>query len=796
MLNVVSQKFYNQLRNGEDFSLNLSDYTTNLYGTVQGRYKAIFEVEVFWYSQADTANQFVFSGNKITRLYGSFLTDQWSIGDTCIISATGGGNDGTRTVTNVTPLELTLNGAAFITHTSDLALLTGATELTGIDFKYGLIENSESTNFLSKIDGSTQGFTASGVGVAGATTEIAATAKGMVNSWKHGSASFAYVSTTANRRKYRIEHEFIMLPYYLDGDQDNIEDLVPIEVFEPGKALKYVFDFRAAITTTNPSTYKGGVYDGEPGVNFWLNGTQVPNIFSISNVSFTNTEDNGSVDSLQSNKRTKVVFDVDASSAVFSSSSKFIVQHSYLPAQADYRGGAAASRTLEENFLFESKLQTVGAAAVDATIMDGIFAVLVSTSKIRVTLYVDYSSSQQAMLDDTKNYLISITTGLPTTYVDSLAVNLKVNYDLYTEDTDGAALFGVEDFNILQHSEQDDPDDTEAGHTSIGAYVEDKVLSRFKFWLDLDESALIKQLAMRVVAYNPSTGDFFELQSTTLDMANFVVSSGVQQIYVDQTRGFLLVDDSIFNYVFIEPTELVGSKQYYQVKWAFAFNWEDYRALLEANGIFFDNTKLNNGLNYLTSNYSDLNGYDIRLFIESTVNDGSVDTEFRAISPVIKVFEYDTDENDTPDYSTLKEFRNEAGDLIGSNILTNERTTVKITFQNDIEDIGTLDWGKILLEEYRNGGLFRIHEISTRELRASNNPLIPLDGEDYCIMTLVSPRVVTLECRIDNNLIEKGRQYHISGRFAETPIPTPPDTKYFEEGDAFVFEDGSAYEFE
>jgi len=44
-INVISRKFYNQLDNGSDYTLNTSTFTNFIKGNSGGRYKAIHDIE-------------------------------------------------------------------------------------------------------------------------------------------------------------------------------------------------------------------------------------------------------------------------------------------------------------------------------------------------------------------------------------------------------------------------------------------------------------------------------------------------------------------------------------------------------------------------------------------------------------------------------------------------------------------------------------------------------------------------------------------------------------------------------
>jgi hypothetical protein len=166
--NLIEQKFYNQFNNGDNYNLNTSDYTTNLNGAVGENIKVIQKVKVSWLSSTSAINEFSINGNTLTQQNGDFTQDGFVLGDIIDIWDTSVPSAivQDRTIVSISALQIEFDGASAGTNTYTDAKVYGKTFLKSLVFKYGLIENNEGTNFISKIDTVAENrFYASGIGV-------------------------------------------------------------------------------------------------------------------------------------------------------------------------------------------------------------------------------------------------------------------------------------------------------------------------------------------------------------------------------------------------------------------------------------------------------------------------------------------------------------------------------------------------------------------------------------------------------------------------------------------------------
>lgn len=805
-IKVISRKFYNQLDNGEDFTLNTSTFTNFLKGNSGGKYKAIHDIGVDWFSTASQVGTTIINGftftataDTITRDQGSWIDDGFKLGDTIKAVTTSATNDGTYTVSNITDTVLTCSGAGFTNQVDGDAIVVGFTTLNDVEFQYGLIENGEQINFNSKIDGNLQKYRLEGVSA----TPTAMNPVGIQKTWQNGSVEVSNgagnpinitngaLNYSATHPSFLIEHEFILFPTYLDGEIDNVVDGNPPELWATDKCLKYVFGIFMAATLSDPNSFHYGQDELLLGNTGWIDETYNGNAanFTINSISYADSLGNPADGILRSGiTDVTVVVDTDLT---INTSTKFALTHFLLPDEDQYKGASVQSSTLEENFLFENFVTQFGATDPDGDILKNVVGTVVSASQGSITFRVQYDSVDETQKIRSGNHCF-----LGLLIQDASTANtqmmLKLSADemvasAFGNDETGLITFG--DFNLYQHPEDDDtPTD---GHTSVQAYVEDKLLSTFTFELENDE-AVVDKVTARLVAYNSTDDIFFDIQKEEYDFTIYPQVGGIQQINLDTTRAFKLADGSDFNKVNCTIVSSGAKDTTYEFNWAFAFDWADYKSLVSANTAFYDNTELNNGLNQDSSHYSlNVTNWGVYLFYDFAMNSNGNITTYRQISPELDVKFYDEYIGTNP-WTVVKQLTNQAGTSTNNNILDTENTKISFAFTSSLGDVGSDYQAVIRLEEYQNGGLKNQWEISSYKQRlVDGNPLIPITG-NFATITKSPVDTLTVEAQIDKDLINLGRQYQISARIW---LGTG-ETYIFEDSINYEFEDGTDYDFE
>ena len=812
-INVISRKFYNQLDNGSDYTLNTSTFTNFIKGNSGGRYKAIHDIGVEWFSTATQIyngtsytiiNGFTFTAtaDTITRDSGSWISDGFKLGDTIKAVTTSATNDGSFTISNITDSVITCSGAGFSNQVDGDAIVVGFTTLNDVEFQFGLIENSESINFNSKVDGNVQKYRLQGV----SGTPTAMDAVGIQKTWQNGSVEVSTgagnpinitngaLNYSATHTSFLIEHEFILFPTYLDGEIDNMVNGNPPELWATDKCLKYVFSIYMAATLSDPNSFHYGQDELLLGNTGWIDETYNGNAanFSINSISYADISGNPSSGIIRSGATdVTVVVDTDLT---INTSTKFALTHFLLPDEDQYKGASVQSSTLEENFLFENFVSQFGATDPDGDIIKNVVGTVVSASQGSITFRVQYDSADELDKIRAGNYCF-LGLLIQDASTSNTQMMLKLGVDEMVASAigdDESGLISFADFNLYQHPEDDGV--VTDGSTSVQGYVEDKLLSSFSFELENGE-AVVDKVTARLVAYNSNTGDFFDIQKEEYDFTVYPAVGGIQQINLDTTRAFKLAAGSDFNKVECSITSSGAKDTTYTFNWAFSFDWADYKALASANTAFYDSSLLNNGLNQNSSHYSmNVANWGVYLFFDFDMNSNGNITTYRQISPELDVSNYN-EYIGTNIWSVSKQLTNQAGTSTNNNILDTENTKISFAFTSSLGDVGTDYQAVIRLEEYQNGGLKNIWEISSYKDRlVRGNPLIPLSGETYAKVTKSPVDTLTVEAEIDKDLINLGRQYQVSSRIWTASALA--ETYIFEDGVNYEFEDSTDYDFE
>lgn len=783
----LSAKYYSQFANGEDFSLDTSNVSTFLIGNVGDKVRCETEFTISWFSQSSVSSPFDIVGavgqNEITRTSGSFLNDGFAVGDQVIGYTTSGGSSGspdiftTRNVTYVDDNLLIVDGAALTSTSYTDMYIYGVSTLTGVIYEYGIIGNNESTNFLSKIDGSLQKYTVSGL-TAGSGSPTTATAVGTVQSWVNGQVTVEHLGKSSNDtiQQIRVIHDFIILPYYVDGEVANLSTIVPPTLFN-GSGLKHVFQFTARNVVTNNNDNKIALIDQNQGTVNWFNNslTTNTNIFTVDSINYEDTNTSNSVSGLQADRQTNVEVVITRSSGSFLTSDDTVLFVSALRSATDYAGN---SDDFESNFLFESAVAKPSDSAVSGTIITDYDIAVNSTSQITVKFKVEYSAAQTALLTTFDSFLIAFSSDVATmTNATSDRVQLICGVGNYVKSSDVPDLIQIAaDSNFMEFFPHYADYYTEQGFSDAKAWVEDGYVfapGNKLFSLNLNPSTPFTQVTIqsckfKVAAYNPTTSDFFPIQTYDFDLSQAVLGQNgagatCQQINVNTTRNYDLLATDQFNMVLFqnEPGGTTANENY-RVAVGFKFNWEEWISLPGANAIFYDSSEPNNGLNKDTARYSLNNGFYIVCCYDITVNDGFVSTDYRFRSPLLDVNDYDEDGSSYPRWDctiTLKD-QAAANDTNGL-ILANQNTHVEAVFnRNSLNSVSGL-YGVIRLDD-ENGNEYTIRELSSL-LPAKLSELTPESGQTG-VKIVDDGTNVTLTCEIDYTKITQGENYKVSAR--------------------------------
>jgi hypothetical protein len=776
-IQIQSSKFFTQLLNGEDFSLNTAEFYGQLTGNVGDLIKTEQTVRVSWTAESDGVNAFeIQPSNNVFRQSGNFLQDEFSVGDSVsfydmtvpavpvLIF--------TRNILSISVDTIVLDGAAFVGELGSYldAKIFGLTSLDGVRHAYGLIENNEPTNYISKIStGATQLHSASGVTTASPAFVPMIPTPG-VQSWiDDGNIQVKFDSTLTIvddfAQVFVVEHIFRILPYYLDGQFTNLQTLVPPALYASGNSLKYVMDLKFSQTLSSLDT-KSVVLDTVNGLTGWFNENAIGFFqnYTLTSITYTDTASAQTVPEIDSQLQTEVTIVINSANATFIASTPFVVLLSYLPPLAQYSNN---NNTVKENFLFESIYQVTGAGAKAESIISDLVGTFDNASQITITFKTDYTTAQSLVIGN-GDYLIDVTIKAPANLnaSENDQVAILCDSNVFDFDPDVENLMFMSEFQFYPH----DVNEFDLGFDDYKGWIEDGVFLKTEFSLNTDEPAEVTQLKVHVSAYNSTTGGRFDLDSYNFDLSNSVVIGSTQQINIAATRGFRLKTASQFNKANITTTNTstVGliNVQEYLLELGFKLNFEEWIAQLDADPIFYDIAQQNDGFNKKLSNYF-ANGYTPKVIVEAVVEDATdVPTTYTFLSQDLEVYDYDKDGSEPPAWTPNKIELFDINDNPIFEVLNNDFTKVKATFTPETGTPPVVARWAIIRLVQEGGSINTIYELSSMRASATNNPLIPLNGEFFAKITNTGT-VIEVECMINPLFLPSpSASYHISGRLS------------------------------
>ncbi len=159
---ITSREFRSKYYNGSDFTANMSDVNDNLAGSIMEEKQGTFLVTLNLRADAQFNLPFTIKTNNatITRSVGSF-NDILKIGDTCSMTWAGGTTTFDIVSINSSGTILTYGnvaGDALIDFADDTAFIICTSDLPDLILNYGIVDNAATTEFVSFIDGTTQGW--------------------------------------------------------------------------------------------------------------------------------------------------------------------------------------------------------------------------------------------------------------------------------------------------------------------------------------------------------------------------------------------------------------------------------------------------------------------------------------------------------------------------------------------------------------------------------------------------------------------------------------------------------------
>jgi hypothetical protein len=788
-INVVARetKFFNEFKNDVGFSANLSDFTLNLTGLTMENVKMTTYVEVNWNAavsandpwSADTVT------GKVSKTVGTWQSDGFTIGDIC-----DWGQNGivvaNLTIDTITPDGLTfyytLNSGA-ITDTNNAGLI-GMTPLTASVFKFGILGNTEPFNIKSKVSGNDQGYYGTDIGfdTGGGvrdTNFVTMIRLGTPQDWQTGTMKVRFVDNPATDvQRFEIEHEFTIPPWYLDGQLTNLENNLLPTLFTGTNTLKYAFAPGFRIAYTLPDSEKLAVIDNNSGSVGWFNeafnGFQ--NDYEITNVAYEEQATTNVAQGILIGSKTRITIDVQDNAGNFSAGERAGVYVSYLPQQSEYQNTNLTQ--LKDNFLYDNAINNggIGPVAGQDFITDFEITNIVGNT-MTLTFDVDYSAAQKLRLAGLNAqspiyYVIGVQLGDVTlASANSNRVILIGDVKVYDESADIPDLWAFPKMDIYTHERQIGVD---AGSTDATDWIEDGLAIDYRMTLNLNKDAVLNSMNFMVVAFDPITQIYFELDRYVFNIFPAVISAGVQQLITNTTRGYILEAGDQFNEVSLSVGFLGLGIQQYNGIIGQKISWQDWLANQGVDTVFFDATEPNNNLNHKASNYSLLNGYEIRIaffgnvFGTNTLGVSGL-TDYLVLSPTLTTYNYEEDGGANVWSHVIETFDATGTTNLGGATLTGQDTLLRATWTHSGGPVTSLVglWGINRIEETNQAG-YAITECSSIYDTPLGQLLKPSTG--LKLFMYLSGGLVVMECFIDGSIAQPNINYNLSTRIQDDNV--------------------------
>ncbi len=389
------------------------DPTNYLDGCVGDKYQATID---FYIQKAafdkvlvfDSATKTITNGNNLD--FTSFIEDiGLLIGETFIVPDSVD-NDTVLTITGLTDRVITVSNV-LTDETTGIVNLYVTNYVTAIDFLFNLLPNGSVPNFNSLVDiNFPQKFIATEINPAGSVPVY----------FKIGTTSFAWVTDTVSGRntvttkitptgitgdykqKFTIVHNFVITPIGIASQLNNLEDNIP-----PYGPLQYICQINAKYEAGNNIQNTGQLITPN-GTSAWFNQSQDGSLpeYSIESIEYIDPATEDILPCLDSAKPINVTIKILSASGLFTAPSgmlgtQIIVGFFYLP----LAGFQNNPDTLQQNFLFDTAKQNIGAAAINGVnfgtnyqVLKNVICTLVDDEHCTITFEVNFSEFIQNLL--------------------------------------------------------------------------------------------------------------------------------------------------------------------------------------------------------------------------------------------------------------------------------------------------------------------------------------------------------------------------------------------------------------
>ena len=758
------------------FATNTTDY---LLAVKDEKITAEITIRAEWILRADSDNRLKFTSGvnsvEVVDEDGEPVVNAWrnaefNTNDVVIFTGTTS-NNVTKTITSFS-LDGSIayfNSTFGTTETSSAGVATGATPLTGVTFRANLIENNAPESYLSLIDGNEVRYNKADIDYT-VTTFANLTHQGLFKSNELGAAK---IKGTNVLNKFIIEHEFYITPFVEVDSADDIDNKIAPDYFADLSCLKYIYQVTLHQQLNDPNRVQiSGSETFKLGNTGWFdenfNGDSpeyhlTSTVFKI---------DGDVVSKPDINKVTDFEILINSKNSRFSNNNtKFLLSHYYIPkSNTEFKN---TPTNVRRNFVFDQALNTVGSAAVNGQgfgtaeqVLLTVYAEFISAAQIKITGKISLSSVYKNKLKEGSEFVLSVVTqshSLQTEVADK--VNVLSHLGSYQLDLSDSSIGDI-DLKFIAYPYDDFSINplNYAGH-----FVEDLMLSRIRFGVDISENARINNVSVKLFATHSTYGSF-TLEQESFSFANSFLVNNTQVINLEQGKGYKLASGNVFNTVSLKRAADfdIGNIKKYDLLYPFKIRWEKFIFLSGVSTEFYNPSEPNNGFNNDWSRYFAASGWSLFFSAQTEINQNDVTNTFNNQVDLLAL-NYD----DAEDWEAELTAKTEEDIEIEQIILSDQKTKLIAEFTKTTGFAPSIDniEGMIEIEPKDSGGSFVIRNISTIRASETDSPFSDItkvkDDNKYTFTTIVDNKKL-------GQIFSNVDSFDVSARVYELPIPDNP----------------------
>lgn len=641
-----------------------------------------------------------------------------------------------------------------------------ARPITALSYKWNFIKNSEAVNFFSKIDGSVQCATITGLNPQAGGTNKPMQFLGQ-KPYQIGSIEVDEVgldndvnNSPVYASKFKIRHKTKLVNIVTADTLADFQAGIAPEEFFNLECLKSVFNFEARYDLLDPNNPQTLQVESILGNTGWINEkfNANPTNYSIDNLQYAYIASGGVVTpisgvELSTVRKTKFYFDIlnTTDNPFVAGQTKLVLNFKKVPGDAgEYTANA---RDYKHNFCHEQATLTCQAVPTaingdnytDLAVksLQGLKAFYVSPSKITVTGNFEFDQLGIDVFEESDIpayiFLCSIKNHLLNGAVSD-AVTLKVDANEIYYQTFYPNLIEM-DSKLIPH---DCANYTDA-FLDRDKFTEDEIVAYTHVHLNRDPAVysveFIKYTTILKIV-NTVSGDEFTVETKSINLPSNPTLSVSPFFNILQNRPFHIPLTEIRKPIVAKNFAGLGTNDYV-FAYPFLNRWEYWVSLVNANGAFYNNAEPNNGQNHDWQHYIG-NDWTARYVFELNTKINDVPATYSDFLD-FNIFDRNlTGENttcviNTYDPDTLTPLVDGFGTKY---LLGYKNTLVEAEFTNLI-DYFTFGGVTVVLgiETKEIGGYYGKRRISTKYNPDSDTWFIPLAGETKAKLEYINTSV-------------------------------------------------------